>query len=124
MARRDGRYIAGALNLVGGDCIYGRYWGAIEHHACLHFEICYYQAIEYAIEQKLARVEAGAQGDHKLARGYSPVATYSAHFIPDPGFNRAVERFLEEERRHMEHERELLAEYLPFRKGPPHPEQD
>ncbi len=72
MARRGRRYIAGALNLLGGDCLYGRYWGAVEHHPCLHFEVCYYQAIDYAIEKGLARVEAGAQGEHKLARGYMP----------------------------------------------------
>ncbi len=81
MVERAGRYIAGALNLIGGDCLYGRYWGCVEQHPCLHFEVCYYQAIEYAITHKLARVEAGAQGDHKLARGYLPVATYSLHWI-------------------------------------------
>ena len=72
LARRGGRPIAGALHLIGGDCLYGRYWGAVEHHPCLHFELCYYQAIEYAIRHKIARVEAGAQGEHKLARGYLP----------------------------------------------------
>ena len=77
--------IAGALNLIGGDCLYGRYWGAVEHHPCLHFEVCYYQAIDYAIAHGLARVEAGAQGEHKLARGYLPTKTYSAHYIADPG---------------------------------------
>ncbi|MGE0627498.1 MAG: GNAT family N-acetyltransferase [Hyphomicrobiaceae bacterium] len=124
MAKRNGRLIAGALNLIGGDCLYGRYWGAIEHHQFLHFEVCYYQAIEFAIARKLARVEAGAQGDHKLARGYMPVATYSSHWIADGGFERAVARFLDEERRHMAEEREMLAEFGPFRKGPPQPEQD
>ncbi len=118
MANRGGRHIAGALNLVGGDCIYGRYWGAIEQHPCLHFEVCYHQAIDYAIAHKLARVEAGAQGDHKLARGYMPVPIYSAHYIPDAGFRRAVERFLVEERRHMADVRNALADAGPFRRGP------
>ena len=118
MANRGGRHIAGALNLIGGDCIYGRYWGALEHHACLHFEVCYHQAIDYAIAHRLARVEAGAQGDHKLARGYMPVAIYSAHWIADAGFRRAVERFLVEEREQMARVRDALADAGPFRKGP------
>lgn len=118
MAKRAGRTIAGALNLVGGDCVYGRYWGCIEHHPSLHFEVCYHQAIDYAIAHKLARVEAGAQGEHKLARGYVPVPVYSAHFIADPGFRRAVDRFLVEERAHMAQIREALAEATPFRRGP------
>ena len=116
MVERAGRMIAGALNMIGGDCLYGRYWGAIEHHACLHFEVCYYQAIEWAIAHKLPRVEAGAQGEHKLARGYLPVPIYSAHWIGDGGFRRAVARFLDEERRQMAEHREMLAEYAPFRK--------
>jgi hypothetical protein len=115
-AERNGRPIAGALNLIGDDCLYGRYWGCTEHHPCLHFEVCYYQAIEVAIAKKLARVEAGAQGDHKLARGYMPVATYSLHYIADTGFRRAVDRFLKEERAHVTEQRELLAEFAPFRK--------
>ena len=85
MARRAGRYIAGAINFAGAGTLFGRHWGAIEHHPFLHFEICYYQAIDYAIANKLARVEAGAQGEHKLARGYLPTTTYSAHYIADPG---------------------------------------
>jgi predicted N-acyltransferase len=116
MVKRGGRTIAGALNLIGGDCLYGRYWGAIEHHSCLHFEVCYYQAIEFAIAHKLARVEAGAQGDHKLARGYVPVPIYSAHWIADRGFARAVQRFLEEERCEMEAVRSELAAAAPYRK--------
>lgn len=119
MARRDGRYIAGALNLIGGDCLYGRYWGAIEHHACLHFEICYYQAIDYAIAHKLARVEAGAQGEHKLARGYVPVTTYSAHWIRDPALRRAVARYLEDERRAVAETAQVLADFAPYRKDAP-----
>ncbi len=117
-AMRDGRPIAGALNMLGGDCIYGRYWGAVEQHACLHFEVCYHQAIDYAIAHKLARVEAGAQGDHKLARGYMPVPIYSAHWIADPGFKRAVERFLVDEREQMARVRDALADAGPFRRGP------
>ena len=117
MAQRDGRYIAGALNLIGGDCLYGRYWGAIEHHPFLHFELCYYQAIESAIAMKLARVEAGAQGEHKLARGYMPTPTYSVHWIADPGFRRAVARYLVEERDYMVQQRLALAEYGPYRKS-------
>lgn len=118
LAKRDGRHIAGALNLIGGDCLYGRYWGAIEQHPCLHFEVCYYQAIEYAITHKLARVEAGAQGEHKLARGYMPTPTYSAHWIADGGFRKAVARYLSEERRYMEQQRAVLADYAPYRKAP------
>ena len=84
MARRAGRFIAGAINFIGSDTLYGRHWGAVEHHPFLHFELCYYQAIDYAIAHKLARVEAGAQGEHKLARGYLPVTTHSAHYIAIP----------------------------------------
>jgi predicted N-acyltransferase len=116
MARRGGAYVAGALNLIGGDCLYGRYWGATEHHPFLHFELCYYQAIEIAIARKLARVEAGAQGEHKLARGYMPTPTYSVHWIADPGFRRAVARYLVEERDYMAQQRLALAEYGPYRK--------
>ncbi len=117
MVRRQGRYIAGALNLIGGDCLYGRYWGAIEHHPCLHFEVCYYQAIEFAIARGLSRVEAGAQGEHKLARGYMPVPTYSLHWIADRNFRRAVARYLEEERQEVAEHREVLAAYGPYRKA-------
>ena len=116
-AMREGRAIAGALNLIGGDCLYGRYWGATEHHDCLHFEICYYQAIDYAIEHGLARVEAGAQGEHKLARGYVPTPTYSVHWIADQGFRRAIANYLERERHDSEYARTMLAEYTPFKKG-------
>ncbi|MEQ1695519.1 MAG: GNAT family N-acetyltransferase [Hyphomicrobiaceae bacterium] len=116
LAKRGGRLIAGALNLVGGDCLYGRYWGSIEQHPSLHFELCYYQAIAYAIEHGLARVEAGAQGEHKLARGYLPATTYSAHWIPDPGFRKAVERFLVHERAAVLETAALYTEAGPFRK--------
>ena len=117
MAKRNGRYIAGALNMIGGDCLYGRYWGAIEHHPFLHFEVCYYQAIEFAIAHGLARVEAGAQGEHKLARGYLPVATYSAHWIADEGLRNAVERYHARERVAVLDANDDLAEMAPYRKG-------
>jgi hypothetical protein len=115
-ALRDGRPIAGALNLIGADALYGRYWGTTEEVPHLHFEICYHQAIEAAIGRGLARVEAGAQGPHKLSRGYAPVPTWSAHFIPNPGFRAAVADFLEAERRAVADEIGALAEMTPFRK--------
>ncbi|MCF1502761.1 GNAT family N-acetyltransferase [Afifella sp. H1R] len=117
LARRAGRYVAGALNFIGSDTLYGRYWGCIEEHPCLHFELCYYQAIDYALAHGLTRVEAGAQGPHKLARGYVPVTTYSAHLIAEPRFRRAVADYLASERRHVELENRILAEHTPFRKG-------
>jgi predicted N-acyltransferase len=97
LARRSGRWIAGALNFIGGDCLYGRNWGAIEDVPFLHFELCYYQAIDYAIAHGLARVEAGAQGQHKIARGYLPSPVYSAHYIADPGLREPIKRYLSEE---------------------------
>lgn len=115
MAERDGRWVAGALNLIGRETLYGRYWGAIEHHDCLHFEACYYQAIDYAIANGMARVEAGAQGEHKLARGYMPSPTHSLHWIADPGFAEAIDNFLQQERRAVGHEIEVLTAYGPFR---------
>ena len=116
LARKGGRWIAGALNLIGADCLYGRNWGCLEEVPFLHFELCYYQAIEWAITHGLARVEAGAQGQHKIARGYLPTAVYSTHYISDPGLSRAVARFLEEERRQVQGEMDWLAEeYSPFR---------
>jgi hypothetical protein len=116
MAKRAGRWIAGAINFLGHDTIYGRNWGAIEHHPFLHFELCYYQAVDYAIAHKLARVEAGAQGEHKLARGYLPKITYSAHFIANPGLRRAVAEYLARERAHVRAAGEELAAAAPFRK--------
>ncbi len=116
MAKRAGRYVAGALNFIGSDAIYGRHWGAIEEHPFLHFELCYYQAIEYAIAHKLRRVEAGAQGEHKLARGYSPVTTYSAHYIADPALRRAIADYLKRERAYVAAAGEELAALAPFRK--------
>lgn len=116
-AVRDGRRIAGAMHIIGGDCLYGRYWGAAEHVPYLHFELCYYRAIDYAIAHRLARVEAGAQGEHKLARGYNPVTTYSAHWFADAGLHAAVARFLVEERRAVEETNRLLADFAPYKKA-------
>jgi uncharacterized protein len=115
-ARRAGRTIAGALNFIGSDTLYGRHWGAVEHHPFLHFEVCYYQAIEFAIARKLARVEAGAQGEHKLARGYLPVSTYSAHYVADPALRRAIADFLTRERAYVAAAGAELTEMAPFRK--------
>ena len=117
MVKRDGRYIAGALNLISSDCLYGRYWGCIEDHKFLHFETCYYRAIDYAIEHGINRVEAGAQGPHKLARGYLPTKTYSAHWMQDPGFHRAIADFLKAETSEMEAEINYLEGLSPFKKS-------
>jgi len=116
MAKRAGRWIAGAINFIGSDTLFGRHWGAIEHHPFMHFELCYYQAIQYAIEHKLLRVEAGAQGEHKITRGYLPRTTYSAHYIADPGLRRAIDDFLRRERAYVAAAGEELAELAPFRK--------
>src|SRR5215213_5633096 len=115
LADRDGRPIAGALNVIGGDALYGRYWGCTEDVAFLHFELCYYQAVEWAIEHGLSSVEAGAQGEHKLARGYEPVITRSAHFIPNPSFRAAVADFLDTERAAIASEYEWMRGALPYR---------
>ena len=117
LVKRQGKYIAGAINFIGSHTLYGRHWGALEDHPYLHFEVCYYQAIEYAIQHKLDRIEAGAQGGHKLARGYMPQTTYSAHYISQPDFRRAVENFLEQERLMVERENLILATHGPFKKG-------
>ncbi|MCH9020838.1 MAG: N-acetyltransferase [Proteobacteria bacterium] len=117
MARREGRLIAGALNVIGRDALYGRNWGTIEHHPFLHFELCYYRAIDFAIERGLGRVEAGAQGPHKIARGYLPVHTYSAHWIRHAALRDAVAHFLARERPAVDAEVEFLADHAPFRKG-------
>ena len=118
VAERGGRPVAGALNLIGRDTLFGRYWGCVEEHACLHFECCYYQAIEAAIARGLSRVEAGAQGEHKLARGYLPAETHSLHWIADRSFRAAVSRFLDQERAMLGEEMTILADYGPFRKMP------
>lgn len=115
MASRNGRMIAGALNFIGSHALYGRNWGALEHHPNLHFETCYYQAIDFAIARKLARVEAGAQGGHKLARGYLPQKTFSLHYLAHPGLSRAVADYLAEERSEIDQHRDALAAHSPFR---------
>ncbi|MFL5131426.1 MAG: GNAT family N-acetyltransferase [Microvirga sp.] len=115
MAKRNGRYIAGAINFIGDKRLYGRNWGCIEDHPFLHFEVCYYQAVEFAINRGLDRVEAGAQGEHKLARGYRPVITASAHDIADPSLRRAVQDYLDQERLYVSEAAEELSEATPFR---------
>jgi predicted N-acyltransferase len=115
LALRAGTPIAGALNLIGGDTLYGRYWGTRDEQPFLHFELCYYQAIDWAIAHGLKWVQAGAQGEHKLARGYEPVLTHSAHFVADPGFRQAVAQFLDGERTMIDQEIALLREGLPYR---------
>ena len=117
MAKRDGRYIAGALNFIGGDTLFGRNWGCIEDHPFLHFELCYYQAIDFAIARGLSRVEAGAQGTHKLARGYAPHRTYSAHHITHEGLREAVAHYLESERQYVDNDIAALSRYTPFKKS-------
>lgn len=117
MAKRDGQYIAGALNFIGGDTLFGRNWGCIEDHPFLHFELCYYQAIDFAIARGLKRVEAGAQGTHKLARGYVPHRTYSAHYIAHEGLREAVGNYLESERQYVDNDIAVLSNHTPFRKG-------
>lgn len=116
LAERDGRPVAGALNFIGRDTLYGRYWGCTEDHPCLHFELCYHQAIDWAIARGLSRVEAGAQGEHKLARGYLPVPVHSLHYLPDPGFRSAVDRYLRSEREAVDQEIEVMTAFGPFRR--------
>jgi hypothetical protein len=115
LAYRGSLPIAGALNFVGSDTLYGRYWGAVEDVPFLHFELCYYQAVEWAIAHGLSSVQAGAQGEHKIARGYEPVPTHSAHFIPNRSFRAAVAEFLEAERAGIAAEIEWLRRDLPYR---------
>ncbi len=117
IAEHDGKRVAGALNLIGADTIFGRNWGCTKDFKFLHFEACYYQAIDFAIENKLQWVEAGAQGPHKIQRGYLPREVYSAHWIEDPNFREAVERFVEQERRDVDYEINGLMEYSPYRKA-------
>ena len=116
MAKRAGRWIAGAINFIGSHTLFGRHWGAIEHHPFLHFELCYYQAIDYAIAHKLPFVEAGAQGEHKISRGYMPTTTYSAHYIADPGLRRAITDYLVRERAYVASVGSELAATAPYRK--------
>ena len=117
MAKRDGKWIAGAINFIGSDTLFGRNWGAVEHHPFLHFEVCYYQAIDFAIRRGLKRVEAGAQGEHKIARGYLPQTTYSAHYIADPSLRRAIRDYLARERTYVQEAVRELTEAGPFRKA-------
>ncbi len=116
LACRDGYPVAGAMNMIGASALYGRYWGCVEDHPCLHFELCYYRAIDYAIRNGLQRVEAGAQGEHKLARGYLPVAIHSLHWMRDAGFAEAIRQYLEAERHAVEQDIEILTDYGPFKK--------
>ena len=116
LAERHGVPVAGALNFIGQETLFGRYWGCIEDHPCLHFELCYYQAMDHAIARGLGRVEAGAQGTHKLARGYMPSRVHSLHLFPEPGFHDAVARYLRDETRAITREMDALAEFAPFRK--------
>ncbi|MDP1869699.1 MAG: GNAT family N-acetyltransferase [Bradyrhizobium sp.] len=116
MVKRAGRWIAGAINFIGSDTLFGRHWGAIEHHPFLHFEVCYYQAIDFAIARGLKTVEAGAQGEHKIARGYLPQTTYSAHYIADPGLARAIDEYLKRERAYVAEAARELTDAGPFRK--------
>ncbi|MBX3569346.1 MAG: N-acetyltransferase [Rhizobiaceae bacterium] len=119
MARRNGRYVAGAINFIGTDTLFGRNWGCIEDHPFLHFEVCYHQAIDFAIERGLRVVEAGAQGEHKLARGYRPVTTHSAHYVRHPGLRKAIADYLVRERREIANANAYYEEHAPFRKGEP-----
>jgi predicted N-acyltransferase len=121
MARRNNRWIAGAINFIGSDTLFGRNWGAIEHHPFLHFEVCYYQAIDFAIQRGLKTVEAGAQGEHKIARGYLPQTTYSAHYIADPGLRRAISDYLKRERAYVAEAARELTDAGPFRKAADEP---
>lgn len=115
MCKREDEYVAGAINFIGSECLFGRNWGCIEDHRFLHFEVCYYRAIEFAIEHGLRRVEAGAQGSHKLARGYMPSHTYSAHWIVNTSFRDAVDDYLKDERRYVQEEIEHIEAHSPFR---------
>ena len=117
LCKRNGQNVAGALNFISNNVLFGRYWGCLEDHSFLHFEVCYYQAIEHAIENSLLRVEAGAQGHHKLARGYMPVLTHSLHWVVDPGFNNAIKEFLVAERNMVEDQNEILTSYGPFKRN-------
>jgi uncharacterized protein len=117
LAERDGRPVAGALNFIGAETLYGRYWGCIEDHPCLHFELCYYQAIDWALAHGLRRVEAGAQGEHKLARGYMPTPVHSLHWFADARFRKAVADYLAAEARAVGEDIEILTSYGPFRRG-------
>ena len=117
LAKKEGNYIAGALNFIGSDTLFGRYWGCIEDYPFLHFEVCYYRAIEFAIAHGLKKVEAGAQGEHKLARGYVPTETFSLHWIAEKGFSKAVEEYLISEKDAVKRDIKILSHFTPFKKG-------
>ena len=117
MVKNNNKYIAGALNFLGGETIYGRNWGCIEDHRYLHFEVCYYRAIDFAIRKKLKKVEAGAQGSHKLSRGYRPSKTYSAHWIKDIDFSEAISNYLQDEKLYIQENIDRLNKYVPFKKN-------
>lgn len=117
LAKKEGNYIAGALNFIGSDTLFGRYWGCIEDYPFLHFEVCYYRAIEFAIAHGLKKVEAGAQGEHKLARGYVPTETFSLHWIAEEGFSKAVEEYLISEKDAVKRDIKILSHFTPFKKG-------
>ena len=117
LAEKNGQYVAGALNFIGSDCLYGRYWGCNQFFPAMHFELCYYKAIDFAIERGLKRVEAGAQGDHKIARGYEASKTYSGHWFPHEGFMNAVDNFLKEEKKIVTYSSEQIQFISPFKKG-------
>lgn len=117
LAKKEGNYIAGALNFIGSDTLFGRYWGCIEDYPYLHFEVCYYRAIEFAIAHGLKKVEAGAQGEHKIARGYVPTETFSLHWIAEEGFSKAVEEYLISEKNAVKRDIKTLSYFTPFKKG-------
>jgi predicted N-acyltransferase len=119
LAKKDGEYIAGALSFIGSDCLYGRYWGCIEEYQFLHFETCYYQGIEYCIEKGLQRFDSGAQGEHKIQRGFEPELTWSNHWIAHPEFDQAISRFLEDEEKYIRRYQKEAAQYLPFKAADP-----
>jgi len=119
LAKKDGEYIAGALSFIGSDCLYGRYWGCIEEYQFLHFETCYYQGIEYCIDKGLQRFDSGAQGEHKIQRGFEPELTWSNHWIAHPEFDQAISRFLEDEEKYIRRYQKEAAQYLPFKAADP-----
>ncbi|MDD1643145.1 MAG: GNAT family N-acetyltransferase, partial [Methylococcaceae bacterium] len=115
LAVKDNNYIAAALSFVGSDTLYGRYWGCYEEYNSLHFEACYYQGLDYCIEQGLKRFDSGAQGEHKISRGFEPITTYSAHWIKDARFAKAIEQFLAREQKAVQLYKQDAASYLPFK---------
>ena len=117
LAVKNGEYVAAALSFIGADTLYGRYWGCHEDYDALHFEACYYQGIDYCLKHGLQRFDSGAQGEHKIARGFEPVSTYSAHWLRNPAFAQAVEAFLIQERQQVEIYKKDATRYLPFKQA-------